>query len=291
MSSSKHRQGETIAQKRARRILAFFLFLTFSLLSLSLCVRFAFVSKNAILSAMTSDAYVSGATKSAVDYSHDLCDECGIPYDSVDKNVNYDIIYSIQKAYYGGILNSSAEYTDTTYQDYIQNLGKNLKKSTLSMLSEQNIETAADKEKAVDKFVGNITSYVTEITEIPYAGMLKTLVTVGGIAALVAAAVFAVIALVLILIIVSIGSKIHRALREIAFSLYAASLLNILLVGGVEIVKLFKTLVLYPLYLGEAVMNYVNGCLVSVGWSSFALFLCGAVLTSVVWIINKNENS
>lgn len=293
MSSSKHHHhhSETGGQKKARKILAFFLFLVISGLSLSLCLRGSVVSKGAVIDALTSDTYVSGVYKSVTDYSRDLCDECSIPYDGVDKAVTYDKIYKIQEAYYNGLFSASDSFTETTYQDYIATLGEDLNKATAETVKAYNLKVEGDSKKACAAFSKKVTDYVYSVTELSLTNSLKAVVTMGGIATVAAAIGFALIALVLILIIVSIGSSTYRALRNISHSLYASALLNILLVLGVTGVKHFKTLVLYPDYLSKAIMQYVNNSLLSVSVSSAFLFILALCLTAVVWNIKKNENS
>ncbi len=274
-----------------RRILAFFLFLSISFLSLMLCVRTSFVSKSAIINTFTSDTYVSGVYKSVYDYAHDLCDECAIPYDSIDETVSYNSVYRIQKAYYNGILSASEDYTDTTYTDYIATLGKDLEDSTLSMLKKYNISTAGNTEKDVKQFSKKITDYLTGVTRLKFTDRLSSVLSFAQTASLIAAAAVFLLALVLALFVVSIGTKLYRALRDIAVSFFAAGLMNILLVVGVEAVKHFKRLLLYPLYFSQALTEYVDKCIFSVGVSSAVLFFTGLIVAAVVWRLNRNENN
>ena len=290
-SSTHHRHGDSKRHERARRILSFFLFLTVSLLSLSVCIRASFVSKGAIVNTLTSDTYVQGEYNSIKDYAHDLCDECSLPYDSVDKVITFDSVYKIQKAYINGILSASNEYTETTYKDYIADLGKSIKKETLLMLKQKNIDFYGKPDKAAARFSDYITKYVTKVTELAFTNIVKTVVTFGSVASIIAIAVFVVIATVFVLFIVSIGKKLYRAVRDIAYSFYAASLLNLLLVSGVSVVKHYKHLWLYPLYFSNAILEYVSRCIASVGVSSAVLFVIGIALTTAVWCMKRNENS
>lgn len=285
-----HHHGDTKKQKTLRKILAFFLFLTVSLLSLTVCVRLSFVSKSAIVNTLTSDAYVQGVYNSVLDYSHDLCDECSIPYDSVDEVITYDAVYKIQKAYFYGILSVSEEFTQTTYQDYINDVGKNINTSTLAIIKEQSITVSGKVSDRVNQFSEKIENYVKSVTELSFTDYVDTIVSVGGIASIIAMAALLLIAVVLALLIVSIGKKLYRALRDMAYSFYAAALLNIILVFGVLAVEHFKTLVLYPRYLSAAIMDYVNNCLSSVALSSAGLFIIGIVITTAVWCLKRNEN-
>ena len=290
-SSHHHRHGDLTKQKRARRILAFFLFLTVSLLSLTVCVRLSFVSKSAIADTLTSDTYVQGVYKNVSDYAHDMCDECSIPYDSVDSVITYDSVYQVQKAYFYGLLSVTEEFTDSAYKDYIANIGSDLETSTLSMLREQNIPVEGRAKEKVNLFAEKITQYITEVSELSFTNYIDAIVSFGSIASIVAMIGLFLLATVLVLFIVSIGKKLYRALRDIAISFYAAALLNIVLIFGVQAVKHFKTLLLYPRYLSDAIMEYVNNCIASVAVSSAVLFVIALAITTVVWTMKRNENS
>ena len=287
--SSKHRKTSA-KHERARRILAFFLFLTISLLSLSLCVRVSFVSKSSIVNTFMSDTYIQGEYNSINNYARDLCDECSLPYECVSGTVTYDAVYKIQKAYINGILSANDEYTETTYKDYIENLKKDVKASTLSVIKEQKIDTYGKASEGAEKFAQKIADYTAKTTELAFAGRVDAVSSFLRIATIVAAAVLLLVAVIFVLFILSIGKKPYRAIRDIAYSFYAAALLNIILVSGVKVLEHFKTLVLFPRYLSAALMEYVNACVSGVGISAAALFVIGLVLTTVVWSLKRNDS-
>lgn len=290
-SSHHHRHGDTAKQKKARKILAFFLFITVSLLSLTVCVKVSFVSKNAIANTLTSDTYVQGVYNSVKEYSHDLCDECSIPYDSVDSAITYDSIYQVQKSYFYGLLAVNQEYTDTAYKDYISNIGEELKSSTRAMIKQQKIPVDGKLSENIELFADNITQYITEVCELSLGDYVKTIVSFGSVASIAGMIILFLIATVLVLFIISIGKKPYRALRDISYSFYAAALLNIILIFGVKAVEHFKSLLLYPRYLSDAIMEYVSNCLASVAVSSAVLFVIAVAITTAVWTMKRNDNN
>lgn len=289
---SKNRSGATTkTQKAWRRVLAFVLFLTLTALSLFICVRTTFISKSSLIGIFTDADYVTAAQGELLDYAHDLCDACGVPYDSVDNAISVDKISEIKEAYIAGLLGASQEYTQTTYQDLIVALGDDIETQTKAMMKNRNIHTDDTVSNPAGAFADKIEEHLTEATELPHAEQLSTALNLAKTGSLAAVIFLAVLALILALIVVSIGTTRYRAVRYLAYASLSAALLDFLLVGGVQIVKQVKTLVLYPLYLSDALMRYVNRCLMSVSLSGGVLLLLAAVIMCIVWKMDRDSNN
>ena len=141
-----------------------------------------------------------------------------------------------------------------------------------------------------DQFAARITDYVTERVEFPLMDELQAAMNVGKIGATVGAIVFAVISALMALIILTFKTKIYRSMREIVYAFLAASLLDLSLVGGVALVGCFKDLVLYPIYLADAVMVYIGSCMLAVGLTALILFVIALILMTVIWKIKRDNN-
>ena len=89
--------------------------------------------------------------------------------------------------------------------------------------------------------------------------------------------------------IYTMGSKKYRGLRAISFSFIASGILQLILILGVEIIKTMKQLVIYPKYLCEAVLDYVNLCELHVFVSTCASFGVAIVLIALAWKLKRDH--
>lgn len=287
--SGKRSRATTKAQKIWRSVLAFFLCLAITALSLCVCIRTTFLGKNSLVSVVTDDQYVAAVKDDLLEYAHSLCDACGIAYDSVDSAITYDSIYNVEEAYISGLLGASQEYTSTTYQDLIAALGDNIEEQTKSMMEAKHIHADATLTNPAGIFADKIEDYLTQRVELPRAEKMATLINLATTGSWGGVVGFAILVLVLALVVISIGNKRYRAVRFTAYATLAAGALDFLLVGGVEIVKRHKQLVLYPLYFSETLLRYVNRCLTSVSLAGAVLVFLSVIIMCIVWKMDRDK--
>ena len=132
--------------------------------------------------------------------------------------------------------------------------------------------------------------YLTKRVEFALMSQLSGVLNMARTAGLAAGIGFAVFSLLLLLVIPSIGTKTYRSLRDVAYALSAAALLDFALVAGVKVLEQFKSLVIYPLYLSDAVMKYVYSCLQYVCLSGTILFMLSLMVITVIWRIKRNNS-
>ena len=283
MSTKRHHSSESGGEHYGRSFLAFVLFLTLSLLSLSLCVRFYFITPQSMVKIFVNEEYVTALRDDVTEYSHDLCRACMLPEDAIDEAITYESLYDIENAYISGALGASREFTKSTYEDNVAELAGSIKDTVNTVIKDKNISVDEKQKNGADDVSELVSEYLLKRIEIAHIDMLETVINVGKLATTIGIAALTVLAVVLILIIISIGSKRYRALRSVIHSLTAAAVLNLILIGGVEIVKQFKSLVLYPTYVADAFMRYVSRCEGAVGVSALGLFTAAFMLMVVVW--------
>ncbi len=287
MSTKHHHRSESGGEHYGRSFLAFVLFLVISLLSLTLCVRFYFIAPRSMVNIFVNEEYVNTLREDVCEYSHDLCSACMLPEDALDTAITYESLYNIENAYISGALGASREFTKTTYEDNVAELGKNIENAVNTVIKEKNISVDEKQKNGAAEVSGLVSNYLLKRIEIAHIDMLETVINVGKLATTIGIAALTVLAVILVLIIISIGSKRYRALRSVIHSVNAAAILNLLLIGGVEIVKQFKSLVLYPTYVADTFMRYVSRCEGVVAISSLGLFTLAFMLMVVVWKLNR----
>lgn len=286
----RHATHESKSVKFWKSFLAFLLFLSLSVTSLSVCARLVMVSPQSLIKLFTNEAYVAALQQDVKEYAFDVCDASTLPHECVEDAISFGTIYQIEKAYIAGSLDADEEFTATTYQDYIAKLGETLQETTAAVMEKQGLVAEESVTDGLDRFAQRITDYVAERVEFPLMSQLQVAVNVGKIGTTVSSIVFAVLSLLLTLIILTFKTKKYRSLREIVYALLAASLLDLSLVAGVALVGAFKDLVLYPAYLTQAVMAYIGGCVLSVGMAAAVLFVIALILMTVIWKVKRDNN-
>ena len=291
MSSKKHHHSsaETKGERVARSFLAFALALAVALLSLFCCIKFSFTSPKAVSGIFVNDKYVNALRADVTDFSHDICKASMLPEDVLDSEISYDAVYGIVNSYIKGSLGTSQEFTKTTYEDNLESLEAALTKKLNDEIDKNSLEVDKKQKNGAKEISSFIGDYLLERLQITHVSALETVINIGNIAGIIGMAVLAVIALVLTLLIISIGPKRYRAIRSVIHAVNAAALIDLSLIAGVQIVKHFKSLVLYPQYVADAFLTYVNRCEDAVGISSLVLFSISLILMAVVWKLNRDS--
>lgn len=296
MSRSSRRDAKKRARRRylgnkiSRNVLAFFLFLTVTAMSLLGCMRIVFLNENRLAKIFTNEVYIAALQADILLYAEDLCDSCSIAHEGVQAAVTYPAIEELMQAYVGGNLKVTEHYTQTTYLDKLADLQKQAETKTAAMLKKTGISLTAPQKKQLPLFAEKIRNYAQKQVEFPFMAPLKTLANSGAIAVIVALVVLGIVALLLLLILFSIGKKRYKSLRAVTYALTAAGIVDFMLVGGVKIVALWKNLVIYPNYLCESVMRYINDCVLSVAVSGALLWIAAFFTATFVWRMKRNNN-
>ena len=288
-SSSHNHTAESKGVIFARNFLAFALAMSLSLFSLFCCVRFAFVTPNSIVKIFANEQYVTALRNDVTDYAHDICRGSMLPEDTLDETISCEMLYDIVEAYISGAVSASQEFTKTTYEDTASELKKNMQTAIETVIKEQNLTVDSKQKNGAAELSGYVNDYILERIQIAHIDMLETVVNVGSIVSVIGMIVSVIISIVLILIIISVGEKRYRSVRYIVHSLNAAALINLSLILGVQIVKHFKSLVLYPTYVADAFLAYVDRCENAVGVSVIALFFAAFILTGIVWKLSRDS--
>lgn len=291
MSSSQVTSHETKGQKYARSFLAFALFLAVAALSLSVCVRVSFINPDRIVKVFSNEKYVTSLREDILDYTHEMLKSNMLPEDCLDEVISYRELHDISYAYAAGATGASEDFAEDAYQSLIEGLGENVRSTVNGVIKDSKLEVDENQRSdGVNTFCDEITHHITLKVEKPYMDRLANVIKIGNLASIIAIVLFALVSLLLGLIVVSIGKR-HRAMRYLVHSVNAAALLDLLLVAGVAVVEHFKTLYIFPTYLRTSVMDYVNGCTLSVALSAAVLFMISLALTSLIWKMKKDSNS
>ena len=294
--SSKHHHHHHSSRRDSkgtqffRNSMAFLLFVSISLLSVSVCVKAVVLNPNEFAKIFTDKDYVNALYLDAKQYAYDVCEECSIPTDCVDEVLTFSAVYDINEAYALGSLTDSEQYNATTYVNRIDDLNSKLANATKKMLREYNIEISeGQKSSGIKSFSDKITDYVKNIIEFEYLEKLQTTVNLSKAVLIAVMAVSIILILIFTLILFASSSKKYRIFRAVAYSFIASGLLDFTAVLGVAIVRMTKELVVYPTYLCDAMMKYVVDSTNVFIMSGLASFVVAIALMTVVWKLKRDE--
>lgn len=287
---SRHSKEENKSVETSRKIIAFFMFITVFVISVCACGKTVVLNTNVMADCLTEKEYVQSLFLDVQQYAYDLCDECSIPRNIVDDSLNLITVAEVNEAYVVGNFCNTEEYTTTTYQDKLEELDTVIVKSVKQGLKENNIEIGYSQEKnSVNKFSGRIIDYLQKTIEIEYASKLQASANVIS-AGLVGVIIFsAILLLILALAEFSIGRKKYRSLRAVSYSFISAGILDFVLILGVEIVKLTKSLVIYPTYFRDAILVFVEKSENTFAIAGLVLFVLAIITITIGWRLKRDD--
>lgn len=283
MSKHRHHRKSHFGQY----VLAFFLFVMITILSLSLCAKAYIVNPNTFSAMFTSDRYVSALHNDIVTFAKDECKKNSVPDSFVEKAISYDLVYSIESSYINNALGTSDAFSNDAFEDNIAKLNNNIVKGVESELKSQGMDTS--NKDGLNHFAQSITNYASEKAQFKYTEKLQTLFNISNIL-IVATIITSVIIAVFLGVFVFLGrSKQYRSMRNICYSFEAAALFDFAMVLAVAIVRAIKDLVVYPRYLCDALMDYVDKCMLTVSTAGFILAFISIIITVFVWRIKRGK--
>ena len=286
-----HRKKKTnIEHSKLKVVFSFLLFVSIFATAIFAGLKITVLNENRVAEVFTDREYVDALYNDILDYSKDACMKCGIPTDSVKEVITFKNINDIQTAYVNGVLNMDERYTDTSYLNRINKLNARIEKATLNMIEDKGL-TVSEKQKdlGVKTFSAEIASYIKSSVEFEYISNVQSWLNVSSPIINVGIALFAVLALAFFLLAISIEGKNYRSLRPVVYSFTGASMLTLILIAFVGIVSLFKDLVIYPTYLCDSIMRYINSCTLTYLFEAFLLFFTGVVISALVWRLKRNN--
>lgn len=277
----------TDSKMKYRDRLSFLLYVSLAFVSISLCCIISVANPNTLVAAFTDYDTVEALRADVTRYAEDMCLKNNIPDDFVSQAVTYDEMYTLEKAYISGSLGASEQYTDASFDIYLDDFTESTEKKLVKSLKQNGVEY--DSEQSVTDFCSDISDYASGRIDVSCISSVKYSINRIRIISYILSAVFSVCAAICAVLIVTRGGKKYRAVRSLSYSVLGASLINFVVLIGIKIVEATKDLVIYPLYTADAFIKYVDmscGAFFVSAVSSFAVFM---MLVAVSWKLKRNE--
>lgn len=280
--SSHSHKGRSIGPD----IRSFLLFAFVVVLSMSVCARVFIVNPKMVSDMFTSKDYVDSLYDDVMQYATDECERCYIPASVVEDAISYDSVYNAQASYIHYALGTSNAYSVEAFDGNLDSIKSKIIEAVDDFMTNQGVDY---KKANADNFANKITGYIQSKVQFAYMDKLQTLISVFKTLSVVMAVISAIITIALIASLYLDNQKKYRSIRRIAFSFEAAAIFDLLIVAAIAIVRIAKDLVIYPSYLCDAVMGYVNSIMIAVSLSAIVLVFVALVLMTAVWRIKRDE--
>ena len=268
-----------------RTLLSFALFCTIVLLSLSVCGKTVWFNKSLIEQSFQSYDYVESVKSSTVEYVNDVYLRNGLDNKNIKDIITYDQIKEIVKAYVSSTIGAGTEYNETTYSEDIDNICNAIEKDINTQVKEKQLQSNG---KAVGEIKKTVNEFINSEIEID-TGELKSSLNMLRIADIVVLCVslFFTVSFALILVFLGDSARRYRSIRAVGVSCYSAGVFNIILSIVLTIIFSIKKIDIFPIYLRNVVMDYINTCILSIVFAAVILLFVGIVASVLIWKIRK----
>lgn len=283
MKASSH---DTKGNIRVRAFLSFVLCVLMVVLSLSVCTKTVFVNASYLEEKLTSFSYVNSYRENVITYASDCFLKNGIPDDNLNNVITQEKANELAENYINSILKVKAGITSDTFSQTVEGLKSSLNKEIKQQISSTGYTY---NEETAQKTVDRIADYAREQLSIPGVSYIETIVNIGSVASTAVAVLTAVFIAVLVVIIFFVGAKRYRSIRAIGISFMSAGFLDLILSLIVIIISKVKCVDIFPLYLRQAFMSYVNGSIGAVALSGGILLLVSLAFITLVWKMKRDE--
>lgn len=283
MKASSH---DTKGNIRVRAFLSFVLCVLMVALSLSVCTKTVFVNASYLEEKLTSFSYVNSYRENVITYASDCFLKNGIPDDNLNNVITQEKANELAENYINSILKVKAGITSDTFSQTVEGLKSSLNKEIKQQISSTDYTY---NEETAQKTADRIADYAREQLSIPGVSYIETIVNIGSVASTAVAVLTAVFIAVLVVIIFFVGAKRYRSIRAIGISFMSAGFFDLILSLIVIIISKVKCVDIFPLYLRQAFMSYVNGSIGAVALSGGILLLVSLAFITLVWKMKRDE--
>ncbi len=283
MATNHHVSKKEKSVRFWRRFFAFFAFLAIVGVSFSAMAKLYFVNDNQIASIFIKDEYVDGMFEDVYQYSSDLCLECGLTDDVIDDVLTRESIKEILNVYANGTFGSKVAYNASSYLDSIETLQNEICENIISTIKENKTTYDGKLKSGATTLASDICEYITELVEFDYGDSLRSVTNYGESVSNVLLVISAIFLVLFVVATCSIGEHKYRKLRDVSHAFMAAGIFHFIIVLAIGYVKLTKDLVLYPSYLSDALMSFLNVGQFIIGAVGGGLIVIFLIIATNIW--------
>ncbi|MCM1114308.1 MAG: hypothetical protein NC397_02295 [Clostridium sp.] len=273
---------ETKLVKALRTIFSFILAVIISILSMAICFNACFIRDSHIEEYFTDYEYSDGVKSNVVQYIKDVYEKNGLNTDNIDSIVTYEKIHNMVVDYSGYYITGRVGFDESLYTEDIDALCENIKSDIELQIKQSNQNNDAD---AVNRFRDTINDYIKSHIEITGIKYIQSIINIGTLAsyAVIGVGIVLFIFVILVLYFMSDKSMRHISLRSISISFLTAGIFEICLGIIVKIISQARRFDVYPIYMFNQLMKYVNNAVAIVMVSGVAAIVISILFAAAAW--------
>ncbi|WP_297130362.1 hypothetical protein [uncultured Eubacterium sp.] len=250
---------DAVSRSKKRSVLSFLLYLCVTLVALCTVFLSVTANPNTFIKEFTQPSYIADVKDDVLQFTRDLCFNNSLPDDFLDTTITYDKIYNLENAYVYGELGNSQEFTAESYSGLLSQFKDDVAASVNDMVSTQGIEIEETvKDTAVDTFAQQVANYTAKATSFGYMRQVKSFCNLSKTVCSIVIIVCLIAGIGLVIAIFSGTSRKYRATRSLSYAFSSSAVMNLIVALAIYIVKLTKTLVIYPTYLVDVFLRWVD---------------------------------
>lgn len=264
------------------KILAsFLLFVMLSALCALLCARGFVLNPQTTARYLCSDTYISGVTRDVAEYADDLCLQNGLTGLDTSELVPRSFVEEAESAYVAYAFDAGNNIDRKEYERLPQQLHASVLSALNAYLEDRGYDVqSADIADGAEQFAADLSDYAFSRIAVPYGDEIAAVLDTGNVAVLVGIVYCSVVGLLAGALIFALKGRLYRNVRYVSYATFAASLFYFVAFVAAQIFCAVKTLVIYPSYFCETVMQYIDAC-------TNLLMVCSAVflvLSAALWL-------
>lgn len=278
-----------MSRRKLRKRISFFLYICIAFVSIFVCCLVTVANPSVFVKTFTSSECVEALRNDVALYASDMCKKNNISDDFVDDAISYDTMYHLQKAFVSGTLGASKQYNENAFAGMLEDFEADLEQSVAKSLDANAISADSYDGNGLTQFCQNIADYVESRIDFQYMNDVRHEIKRIKIISYIFIAVFVPTAAALIVVVSLKGGKSYKILQSIASSVLGASFMNVVVAAALGIVNATKDLVIYPLYIAGAFVDYFQLTVLTFTSCSAILFMVFLVLLVAGWKLKRSE--
>lgn len=271
---------ETKLVKALRTILSFIFAAVISTVSIACCFSASFLKPENVEKSFTSYNYTDGVRQNLLTYVDSYYQKSGFDTDKLGEIISYDAVKEAVTNYAGCYISQRVGFVE---ENYIQSIDKMIDGIKEDMLVQIKLTRQNNNEAMLNTALTSIKNYFTSEIAVKGSDKLSAVFNIGRpvMYAIIGAGVFLFVFITLILYF--LGEKKYRSLRAITISFMTAGLFDICLAVIVLVISRLKKFDIYPIYLYDEFIRYVNTCIGTVVVAGFLCIMLSFIAAAITW--------
>lgn len=278
-----------MSRRKLRKKISFFLYICVAVVSIFACCLVTVANPSVFVNAFTSGECVESLRADVVLYATDMCKKNNIPDDFVEDAISYDTMYHLEKAFVSGTLGASKQYNENAFSGMLDDFTTDLRQKVEKSLDSNGIGESSYNTDSLSLFCRDIAGYIESRIDFQYMNNVRHEIRRIRIVSYIFIAIFTLVAVALIVCLSLKGGKNYKILQSIASSVLGAAFMNAIVAVALGIVNATKDLIIYPLYIAGAFVDYFQLTALTFASCSALLFMVFLVLLVFGWKLKRNE--